>query len=233
MLYGRVERALARDRVSSEGTGAVPDVTIGFWTNRVLAAAGGGILGEALNRIYLHRSERVILALVLCFSGALVLRATTQQFRRATFWSAMFAASVLSAVLARTIDEALGIGDPAATLQIVPLLVLSFVICYRKTGAFAALTDRPVDELFFWPISAIAQTLGSALADWTVDPGGPGYGCALTVIALGLLTTIALAFFTRLQRAALFWIAFLLTGIGAALGAAYGYQILCGDWSMV
>ncbi|RXG86222.1 hypothetical protein [Bradyrhizobium vignae] len=215
--------------MSSEGTDAVPDVTIAFWRNRVLAAAGGGILGEALNRIYLHRSGRVIVALLLCFSGALVLRAATRQFRRATFWSAMFAAGVLSAVLARTIDEALGLGDAAASLQIVPLLVISFVICYRKTGAFGALTDRPVDELFFWPIAAIAQTLASALADWTVDPGGPGYGRALPVIAFGLLTTIALALFTRVPRAALFWIVFLLTGLGAALGGAYGYQILCGD----
>ncbi|MET4247275.1 putative membrane-anchored protein [Bradyrhizobium sp. LA6.4] len=226
--YSSVERPSSRDRGSANGTGGVPEIAIGFWTNRLVVTAGGGILGEALNRSYLHHSGRVIVALMLWFGGALVWRAAAPQLARATFWSALFAASVLGLVLARTIDAALGVGDPAATLQIVPLLVLSFVLCYRNTGTSAALTDHPVDELFFWPIAAITQVLGSALAGWSRYPGGPGYGLALMVIAVGLLTTIGLASLTRLPRAALFWIAFLLTGVAAALGGVRGYEIVFG-----
>ncbi|MCK1439760.1 hypothetical protein [Bradyrhizobium sp. 15] len=227
-MYGGMKGASSRDWGCSKGTVAVPSIAIWFWTTRLLVAGVGGILGEVLNGIYFHRSGRVIIALVSCFATVLALRAAALRFRLVTFWSGMFVASVLGAVLARTIDTALGVGEPAATLQIVPLLVLTLVICYRKSGGFAALTEHPVDELFFWPIGTIHQTLGSALAGWARSPGGPGYSLALMVVALGLLTTIGLSLFTRLPRAALFWIAFLLTGLAAALGGIRGYEILFG-----
>lgn len=199
-------------------TGVVPETTVGFWIYRVLAAIFSEIAGELLYHNYLHRSGRVIVALTFCLLATLALRAVAKEFWRATFWSAMFCLSILSAVLARTIDTALGVGDIGAILHIAALLVLAFVLSLRMTGAIAALTDRPGHEPFFWAIAVAAQTLGSGIAGWMLDRGASGYIPGLTAITLALLVIIALAVYTPLSRPALFWIAFVLTGTGAALG---------------
>lgn len=130
----------------------------------------------------------------------------------------MFCLSILSAVLARTIDTALGVGDIGAILHIAALFVLALVICHRTKGAVAALIDRPAHEPFFWAIAAAAQTLGSGVADWMLDCGASRDIPGFTAITLALLVIIALALFTPISRGALFWVAFVLTGAGAALG---------------
>lgn len=207
-------------------TRAVPEITVGFWINRVLAAILCEIAGELLYHNYLHRSGRVIVALTLCFLATLSLRAVAKESSRATFWSVMFSLSILSAVLARTIDTALGVGDIGAILHIAALFVLALVICHRMTGAVAALTDRPGHEPFFWAIAVAAQTLGSAVADWMLDRGASGDIPGFTAITLALLVIIALALFTPVSRGALFWIVFVLTGAGAALGGHLGTEAL-------
>lgn len=198
--------------------GRVPEVTVGFWIYRVLAAISSEIAGELLYHNYLHRSGRVIVALTFCFLATLALRTVAKEFSRATFWSVMFSLGILSAVLARTIDTALGIGDIGAILHTAALFVLALVICHRMTGAIAALTDRPGHEPFFWAMAIAAQTLSSGVADWMLDRGASGYIPGLAALTLALLVIIALAAFTPISRGALFWIAFALTGTGAALG---------------
>ncbi|KJC59656.1 hypothetical protein UP10_17215 [Bradyrhizobium sp. LTSPM299] len=66
----------------------------------------------------------------------------------------------------------------------------------------------------------LAQTYASALADWVIDPGQIGSAIVLVAIALGLPALAAAFRWARISHPALFWIAFVLTGI---LGA------LCGD----
>jgi uncharacterized membrane-anchored protein len=86
------------------------------------------------------------------------------------------------------------------------------------TRTISAPADSPSNEAFFWATATLAQTFGSASADWIIDPGGPGCGRALIAITLGILATIGLYAYTRISRAVLFWIAFTLSGTGAALG---------------
>lgn len=206
--------------------GTVPEVTVGFWIYRVLAAISSEIAGELLYHNYLHRSGRVIVALTFCFLATLALRTVAKEFSRATFWSVMFSLCILSAVLARTIDTALGIGDIGAILHTAALFVLALVICHRMMGGIAALTDRPGHEPFFWAMAIAAQTLSSGVADWLVDRGASGYIPGVAALTLALLVIIALAAFTPISRGALFWIAFVLTGAGAALGGHFGTKNL-------
>jgi uncharacterized membrane-anchored protein len=195
-----------------------PEVTMAFWISRVSVTIPGEIVGQMLNQMYLHRSGRVIVATLLCFIATLMLRRGTRALLQVTFWSAVFWMSILSAVLAEAIDTSMGVGDIGAILLIAILLVFSFLISYRMTRTISAPADSPSNEAFFWATAALAQTFGSASADWIIDPGGPGCGRALIAITLGILATIGLYAYTRISRAVLFWIAFTLSGTGAALG---------------
>lgn len=194
------------------------ELSAAFWTNWVLMAMAGEIAGRALNHIYLHRSGRVIVVLMMCFLAMSILQGTTRRLPRVAFWSAAFLLSLLGAVLAAATDVSMGGGDIGAILLIAILLIFSFVICYRLTGILPGPTNGPDVRGFFWATAMLAQAVASACADWIVDPGGPSSRLAIIVIALGIAATIGLYVYTRTPRSVLFWFAFVLSGTGAALG---------------
>ncbi|QPF83797.1 hypothetical protein IC762_29560 [Bradyrhizobium genosp. L] len=195
----------------------VPELSATFWINWLLAAMAGETAGHALNHIYLHRSGRVIVALMLSFLATLILQGTTGRLRRMIFWFAAFLLSLLGAVLAETTDVSMGVGDNGAILLVAILLVFSFVICYRLTGNLPGPADDTDVRGFFWATAMLAQTVASACADWIVDPGGPSERLAIAVIALGIAATIGIYSCTRMPRSVMFWPAFVLSGTVAAL----------------
>lgn len=195
----------------------VPEVSAIFWINWLLAAMAGEIAGHALNHIYLHRSGRVIVALMLCFLAISMLQGATRRLPRMMFWSGAVLLSLLGAVLAKTTDISMGIGDSGAILLIAILLAFSFVISYRLTGNLPSPTDGTDVRGFFWATAMLAQTVACACADWIIDPGGPSERLALTVIALGIAATVGVHSCTRMPRSIVFWPAFVLLGTVAAL----------------
>lgn len=213
----RRDGARARNDVPSVRMSVVPELSATFWTNWLLAAMAGEIAGHALNQVYLHRSGRVIVALMLSFLAMSILQGTTRRLPRTIFWSAAFLLSLLGAVLAETTDISMGVGDNGAILLIAILLVFSLVISYRLTGNLPGPTDGTDVRGFFWTTAMLAQTVASAWADWIVDPGGSSERLAIAVIALGIAATIGIYSCTRMPRSVLFWPAFVLSGTVAAL----------------
>lgn len=211
----------ARNGALSVRTRIVPELTAAFWGYWFLAAMAGEIAGRALSHIYLHRSGRVIVALLLCFLAMSILQGATRRLPRTMFWSATFLLSLLGAVLAKTADISMGGGDIGAILLIAILLIFSFVICYRLTGNLPGPTDRSNVRGFFWITALLAQTAASACADWIIDRGGPSERLAIAVITLGIAATIGLYLSTRMPRSILFWSVFVLSGTVAALGAHF------------
>lgn len=195
----------------------VPELSATFWANWLLAAVAGEIAGHALNQIYLHRSGRVIVALMLCFVATSVLQGATRRLPRVMFWFAAFLLSLLGAVLAETTDISMGVGDGGAILLIAIPLIFSFVICYRLTGNLPGPADGSDVRGFFWATAMLAQTVASACADWIINPGGPSERLAIAVIALGIAATMGAHSCMRVPRPILFWPAFVLSGTVAAL----------------
>lgn len=193
-------------------------LTGAFWIKWLLATVAGEMAGQALHHISPHRSGRVIVALMLSLVALLIWRGTARRFLHVTFWAAAFLLSVLGAVSAEAIDVSMGIGDIGAIAPIVIWLMFAGVICYRCTGDLPAPANGANIGGFFWVTAALAQAIGSACADWIIAPGGPPARLAVAAIALVISATIARHVYTRLPRPALFWIALLLLGTGAALG---------------
>lgn len=209
--------ARARNDAPSIRMSIVPELSATFWTNWLLAAMAGEIAGHALSQIYLHRSGRVIIALMLCFLAISILQGTTRRFPRTMFWSAAILLSLLGAVLAETTDISMGVGDSGAILLISILLIFSLVICYRLTGNLPGPTNGSDVRGFFWATAMLAQTVASACADWIIDPGSPSERLAIAAISFGIAATIGAYSCTRIPRSILFWPAFVLSGTVAAL----------------
>jgi uncharacterized membrane-anchored protein len=108
----------ARNGTPSVRTRIVPEFAAAFWAYWLLAAMAGEIAGRALNHVYLHRSGRVIVTLMLCFLATSILQGATRRPPRMMFWSAAFLMSLLGAVLAEATDVSMGMGDIGAILLI-------------------------------------------------------------------------------------------------------------------
>lgn len=218
ILPDPAEGGRAVDSLPPGRTETLPGRALAFWTGWFLTAIAGEMAGQAINHLYIHRSGRVIVAVMLCVIAILVLQRVTGRQLRATFWSVAFLLGVLGAVLGEATDTAMGIGDIGAILLIAIPLMFASVLCYRFTGNLPALAALPGADGYFWTTAMFAQTISSACADWIIESGDRAMFPAVVVVALSVPVSIGLYLWTRRPHEMLFWIAFLLVATGAALG---------------
>jgi len=144
----------------------------------------------------------------------------TTHFRPLIYWTTIVATTTVGTTLADFADRSLGIGYAGGASLLFVLLMATLAIWRRTLGTVSvASVASPRAELFYWVTIMFSQTLGTALGDWTADSAGLGYagGVAIFVALLGVV--VALYFFTRVSRTALFWAAFILTRpLGAVVG---------------
>lgn len=205
----------ARDALSK-----VPAVTLGFWIIKILATTlgetGGDTVSMTLNAGYLVGTAIFLPALAIL----VFLQIRAKAFNPWLYWSTIIASTMAGTTLADFATRSLGIGYPGGSLLLFGL-VLACLFTWRAVSGRIASDDisRPRDEMFYWATITASQTLGTALGDWTADTGGLGYLGAAGIFA-ALLAVVALLYFsTRINRAILFWAAFILTRpLGAAVG---------------
>jgi uncharacterized membrane-anchored protein len=192
----------------------IPEITFRFWVMQTIAMALGEIGAHGVAAAGSYRLA------IVCVASIAILFAI-DRVSHTTFWLAMVAVTIVSAMLAHTTDRSLGIGDFVASVQLAALLAVSLIVWFRTTGTIAICSIGSIrDSVLVWIVVMLAQTYASALADWAIDPGQTGSAIVPVAIVLGL-PAVAVAFrWARISHPALFWTAFVLTGI---LGA------LCGD----
>ena len=100
-------------------------------------------------------------------------------------------------------------------------ILLSIFAFWRLSGYPLSISEIHTfkAELIFWTAILFSNTLGTALGDFLSDSSGFGFtGGAFLIGGLLLLTALA-AFYSRMSKTLLFWIAFVLTRpFGATLG---------------
>lgn len=198
--------------LAMRGASGVREAALRFWVLRTLAAVLGEIGGHAVA----GKGSHFLAAAVVVSIGALCAR---DRAGRIAFWPVLVGILILSSALAHMADRSLGIGDLVPSVQLAALLVLALIVWARLAGTTGFLSVGPIrDHAPFWIVAMLAQALASSLADWVVDPGQTGASIVLPAIVIGL-PVVAVARWARIARPALFWTAFVLTGV---LGALWG-----------
>ncbi len=201
-------------------TSKAPELTAIFWLVKILATTlgetGGDLLSMSMNLGYLVSTG--IFALMFAVCVAAQIRST--QFSPALYWLTIVATTTVGTTLADYVDRSLGIGYAGGSSLLLTLLLASLFVWHRTMGSISiqSLTNARA-EWFYWITILFSQTLGTALGDWTADTQGMGYTGAALLFG-GVLLLVAIAYFwTRLNRTALFWAAFVLTRpLGAVVG---------------
>ena len=207
----------------------VPEVTLVFWIIKILATTLGETGGDAVTMSWLgettaaaNGSGYLIGTAIfgVIFLAAVLVQIKARKFHPFLYWLTIVATTTVGTTLADYADRSLGIGYTGGTTLLFTLLMVSLFAWHRTLGTVSINSvATPKAEMFYWVTIMFSQTMGTALGDWTADTGGLGYAGGALVFTVLLAFVVALYYWTKISRVALFWAAFILTRpLGAVVG---------------
>jgi uncharacterized membrane-anchored protein len=202
------------------GWNKVPLVTLAFWIVKILATTvgetGGDALSMTLNLGYLT-STLIFLGF---FAVTLTAQVASRRYHPAFYWLVVVATTTLGTTTSDYMDRTLGLGYIKSSIALLAGVMVVLAIWRFVTGRieFQNITSR-TDESFYWLTILVANTLGTALGDFTASDTGLGFERSALVFAGLIAIVAALHFFSRVPKSVLFWAAYVLTRpLGATLG---------------
>jgi uncharacterized membrane-anchored protein len=205
---------------AGETLSKVPLVTLAFWIVKILATTAGETGGDSLSMTL----KLGYLVSTLIFFGFFVVTLAAQlaskRYHPAFYWLVVVATTTLGTTTSDYMDRTLGLGYVKSSVVLLAGVILVLVVWHFVTGRieFQNVATR-TDESFYWLTILAANTLGTALGDFTADDAGLGFERGALLFA-GLIGVVAaLHFLTRVPKSVLFWAAYVLTRpLGATLG---------------
>lgn len=202
------------------GINKVAQVTIFFWIMKICATTLGETAGDLLSMTMNVGYATSSVILIGLFLFAIVFQLRSSRYNPALYWTVILTTSTAGTTMSDFMDRTLGLGyAKGSVILITCLLVVLAAWRFSEKTLSVANIQTVKAELFYWVAILFANTLGTALGDFLADDSGLGFlgGAALIAALLGLV--VLAAFFSRLNRVMLFWVAFVLT---RPFGATFG-----------
>jgi len=198
----------------------VAQVTFAFWIMKICATTLGETAGDLLSMTMDVGYALSSLILIGTFLVSLALQLRTDRFQPLLYWTVILTTSTAGTTMSDFMDRTLGLGYAKGSAILVSGLAVVLITwrLVEKSLSVSHIASRRA-ELFYWVAILFSNTLGTALGDFLADDSGLGFMGGALLIG-GLIGLIALAYqFTRINRVALFWLAFVLT---RPFGATFG-----------
>lgn len=197
----------------------VPEVTLGFWTIKVMSTTVGETVAD-----YLAVGAGFGQAITASVMGALLAIALFMQLRARRYvpwmyWLTVVLVSVVGTQITDALTDGMGVSLYLSTAAFAAALVVIFAIWFRNERTLSIKSiDTRSRELFYWGAILCTFALGTAAGDLATEALGLGFQWG--VVAFGALIAVtAAAFFFGANMVLTFWIAYILTRpLGAALG---------------
>ncbi len=198
----------------------VAPVTFSFWIMKICATTLGETAGDLLSMTMNVGYGLSSVILIGFFLIAVVAQLMSREFHPMLYWTVIIATSTSGTTMSDFMDRTLGLGYAKGSLILITclLVVLTTWRFSEKTLSVSNIQTTKV-EFFYWVAILFSNTLGTALGDFLADDSGLGFsgGAALIGGLIGLV--VVAAYFTKLNRVMLFWVAFVLTRpFGATCG---------------
>jgi uncharacterized membrane-anchored protein len=205
----------AADRASK-----TPTVTAAFWIIKILATTLGETGGDALSmtlKLGYLASTAVFFGVFLVM---LALQVSARRFNPVLYWLVILSTTTAGTTLSDFLDRTAHLGYVGGALALVAALIGVLAAWRLILGRIVFdHVAEPRAELFYWLTILVSNTLGTALGDFLSDSAHLGYLGGAAVVGAALAVVAAAWAFTSVSRAALFWLAFVLTRpLGATLG---------------
>lgn len=203
-----------QDHTPSKEAGKVAALTFSFWVLKIITTSIGDVSGDLLSEtlgLGYFLSLLVALGFVL---SLFIAQVRTASFKPALFWVLMLGTSTLGAELSDTLDRGLHSGYVVGALIVFACLAATLTAWRLRIGRIRIypLFTRH-EEQYYWGAAILANTLGSVLGDLLGSYFGLGFMGATAFNAAMLALMLLLAYTTAINRALLFWTAFVFSRV--------------------
>ena len=212
--------ASATDGTEHYAWSKVPQATLAFWIVKILATTVGETGGDAVSMTLNLGYVVSTLIFLVFFLVTLALQVKSSRYHPVFYWLVVVATTTVGTTTSDMLDRTLKLGYIKSSIVELALVLVILFVWNRSTGGieYDRITTRK-NEIFYWLTILVSNTLGTALGDFAATDLGLGFQRGAVVFAVAI-ALVALAYrFTHLQRAVLFWAAYVLTRpLGATLG---------------
>ncbi len=197
----------------------VPEVTLIFWTVKILSTTVGETGADYL-AVHVGLGANFTMAcMVSLLSAALILQLRARRYVPWIYWLTVVLVSVVGTQITDFISDKLEISLYVSTAAFACALASTFAIWYtieRTLSIRTIVTTRR--ELFYWAAILFTFALGTAAGDLATEALGLGF--QLGVVSFGVLIAfIAVLYMLGVNPVLTFWLAYILTRpLGASLG---------------
>jgi uncharacterized membrane-anchored protein len=225
------DRALGHEILSK-----APPAILMFWVVKICATTVGETGGDAVSMSLKLGYVVATLIFLGVFAVTLLAQIAARRYHPWTYWLLVVATTTVGTTTSDMIDRTFHLGYVISSAMLLTLVVLVLVAWRLTTGRIEAdrITTRR-DEGFYWLTILVANTLGTALGDFSSDAlpdlmgkiaqapagGWDAWGFELGAVLFAALIAIvaALHVLRWAPQAILFWAAYILTRpLGATLG---------------
>ena len=195
-------------------------VNLIFWIMKICATTLGETAGDLMSMTMNVGYALSSLMLVSLFVVSLAAQLRAREFHPALFWLVILTTSTAGTTMSDFMDRSLGLGYAMGSLILAVLLGFTLGIWWmsEKSLSVSQIRTRRA-EIFYWLAILVSNTLGTAAGDYLADDSGLGFLGGAILVGVSLFFVVLLTFLTRVNRTALFWIAFVLT---RPFGATFG-----------
>ena len=198
----------------------LPQITFAFWVMKICATTLGETAGDLLSMTLDVGYAVSTLILFGVFAITLVSQLRAKKFHPWLYWAVILSTSTAGTTMSDYMDRTLGLGYAKGSMILLGILLTIFTY-WRLTEKSLSVTEIRTFkvELLYWTAILFSNTLGTALGDFLADDSGLGFLGGALLVGGVLAVTAAAAYFTKISKVLLFWIAFVLTRpFGATLG---------------
>jgi uncharacterized membrane-anchored protein len=198
----------------------IAEITLLFWLMKIVATTLGETLGDFISMtLNLGYSTGIAITLVF-FIVLLYIQLKTANYKPKAFWLVIIATTTFGTEISDFIDRSLNLGYTIGSLILLIGLLLTLFLWYKK---YNNLTVSPIienkKEIYFWIAVLFSNSLGTAFGDYLSDVIGFTYLQGALITATIIVFVVLLHYFTKLNEALLFWLAFVFT---RPFGATFG-----------
>jgi uncharacterized membrane-anchored protein len=198
----------------------VPQITFAFWVMKICATTLGETAGDLLSMTLNVGYAVSTMMLIGVFLVTLTSQLASKSYHPFLYWAVILSTSTAGTTMSDYMDRTLGLGYATGSLILI-MALLSVLASWRLTvGSLSVSSVRTFRvEAFYWAAILISNTLGTAFGDFLADSSGLGFAGSAILIASALALIVVAAYYSKISKTFLFWMAFVLTRpFGATMG---------------